>query len=70
MRIFKTKRCRIRKDLREPELINIPIGNTFVHGNGTFQYRWINPDTPHEQFQVKYCRKWVDAQSIDFDFIN
>ena len=59
--------CTIRKDL-ESQHLSVTIGDdtvqSFVTGNEELEYRWIDDDT----FQVKYKGKWVNANSIDFEF--
>ena len=60
--------CRIRKDLLEDDImipLSINSNYTYIGTSRKKQYRWINDD---EQFQIKHCGKWYNAESIDFEF--
>ena len=58
----------IRKDLQEQEL-GVPVGDTYFFGKEQLNSRWINEDEENETFQVFYENKWLDAFSIDWDYI-
>lgn len=69
---MKKKYCIIRKDLQDSVLL-IPVGDTyieFIDADQRIEYRWINEDTKEEQFQVFVDGEWLDAESMDFDFID
>jgi hypothetical protein len=69
MRIYKTKRCKIRPELFEQNL-DIPIWRNnitrYIHGLMNIEYRWIT----ETRMQIKRSRQWWDAEPIDFEFIN
>jgi hypothetical protein len=50
----------------------VPIekdGNiVYIAGRKWRQSRWLNEGKKNERFQIRYYRKWWDAQSIDYDF--
>lgn len=55
----------LRNDLLNKN-IKVPVGNVYFFGNEKLYYRWLN----EENFQVFCYDKWLDASSIDWDFIN
>jgi len=62
--------CRIRPDLVEQEL-SPPVGDNMYLPltNQTYEYRWLELGK-EEFFQVLFDGKWMDATSIDFEFLN
>jgi len=60
-------RVMVRTDLIADEL-SVPVGNKWV-SSGEFDARWEHEGTDKEQFQIYFEEKWVDAYSIDFEFI-
>ena len=63
------KFCKVRMDLQKSNL-SVPIGNLYYGGNVRMKYQWLNKDQPGEQFQVFYLNQWMNAESIDFEFIH
>ena len=61
--------CVIREGLQEDGVIAL-IGTLYYLGLEPLEYRWINEGQKNEQFQVFFKGKWLDACSIDFDFLN
>ena len=59
------KSARLRNDLLKKG-IKVPIGNIYYYGNEMLNYRWLNDDL----FQVYFNFRWMDAYSIDWDFVN
>ncbi len=63
--------CSIRKDLLQKNL-SIPLhrGNDIVYTSISkpFKYRYVNPDTEYESFEVLYNGEWLEACSMDFEF--
>lgn len=64
------KLCKVRQDLIEQELCP-PVGdNLYVPPDSTtYEYRWLELGK-EEFFQISFNGAWVDATSIDFEFIN
>lgn len=58
------KLVKLRKDLLKKG-IKVPVGNIYFFGNEKLNYRWLCDDI----FQVFYDKEWLDAYSIDWDFI-
>lgn len=54
--------CTVRQDLIDA-CISVPVGDIYIE-KGTYQYRWINEDV----FQILLNGKWLNANSIDFNF--
>ena len=65
MEKFKHNYCKIRKDLAEKYAVWTSAG--YMHGKlRGWRYKWSDDDT---HFYIKFANKWVEAESIDFDFI-
>lgn len=60
----KKSLCVVRQDLLDAGL-KVPAGDTYVD-KGKFEYRWIEDD----DFQILVNGIWIEAISIDFDFID
>ncbi|MES2395871.1 MAG: hypothetical protein V4549_07705 [Bacteroidota bacterium] len=66
----KEKYCTIRKDLQEKKSkIEFTDGNRrgFVSGPGKFKYKWVEK-IDGDNFYIHIGNRWVEAESIDFDF--
>jgi len=62
--------CKVRQDLVKQEL-SPPVGyNMYAPpDNTTYEYRWLELGE-EEIFQIFFNGAWVDATSIDFEFID
>jgi hypothetical protein len=72
----------IRYDLKRDGL-SIPLGGAGFYWDGEngkeLEYRYLNDagevepygggDTDYDNFQVRFEGKWLDACSVDFDFV-
>lgn len=58
------KIVQLRKDLQKSGM-KVPIGNIYFFGSEKLNYRWQNEDI----FEVYYKTEWLEAYSIDWDFI-
>ena len=67
------KLCRLRLDLYKNKTA-IRLGGDCWHEGDWFcsleplEYNWLNDG--EDYFEVLYKGEWVEAESVDFDFIN
>jgi len=60
--------CIVRHELTKDKL-SVPVGGkhlNFTEASRPLPYRWLNDD---EGFQIRFKEQWLDAESIDFDFL-
>lgn len=60
------KLAHIRKDLLKKR-IKVPIGDFYYDGKKKLKHRWLEED---DSFQVFYKNGWMEAVSIDWEFID
>jgi hypothetical protein len=65
---FEKQLVRVRTDLVN-EGFSVPVGNEYV-SDGKFEARWVYEGTKREQFQIRFMGKWLNTESIDFEFDN
>jgi len=64
--------CSIRQDLIQQDVF-VPLLReggcpVYIRTSKPLEYRYVNPDTSKETFQVKYYNEWLDGNSKDFEF--
>lgn len=64
-----TTKAKVRQDLINNGL-SVPIGPYNYGGEELLEYRWIEAeDGIDELFEVLFKDQWLQADSIDFDFV-
>jgi DNA-directed RNA polymerase subunit RPC12/RpoP len=58
-------KCMVRSDLLLAGL-SVPVGGEVYHGKNKFSYRYKDND----DFEILYGTQWVEAYSIDWEFID
>ena len=62
-----TKKCRLRADLIEQGL-SINLNGQLLSDSRELEYNWL--DDGSDYFEVFFGGEWIEAESIDFDFID
>lgn len=59
------KLCKVRPDIKEDELSVVSVSGDFeADADEMYEYRWLGD----EKFEIKIDGRWVEFESIDFDF--